>query len=84
MTTKISMITLATILTLSSPFALAQSGGHSYHRASAFRSAMNSMPVSQSQHRYWAPDNWSTSRLNGHGIDRLGVTTNSGRMYNGD
>ena len=77
---KTSIITLATILVLSSPVAMAQSSGHSVH---TFRSAMNSMPASQSQHRYRASDAWSTSRLNGHGIDRLGVTTNSGRMYNG-
>jgi hypothetical protein len=85
MTMKLSMITLATVLTLSSPFAMAQSGGYSHHRAAsaAFRSAMNSMPVSSSQHRYRASDTWSANRLNGHGIDRLGVTTNSGRLYNG-
>jgi hypothetical protein len=82
MTMKASMITLATLLTLSSPLAMAQSGGHSYHRAAspAFRSAMNSMP----QHRYGASDTWSSNRLNGHGINRLGVTTNTGRMYNGN
>lgn len=76
-------ITLAAVLALSSPFAMAQSGGHSYHRAAspAFRSAMNSMP---SQHRYWTSDAWTSNRLNGHGIDRLGVTTNTGRMYNGN
>jgi hypothetical protein len=77
---KVSIIMLATVLVLSSPLAMAKSGGHSYHRA-AFRSAMNSMP---SQHRYSASDTWSASRLNGHGIDRLGVTTNTGRMYNGN
>ena len=27
--------------------------------------------------------NWSSDRLNGHGINGLGVTTNSGRKYNG-
>ena len=80
---KLSIITLAAVLVLSRPFAMAQSGGHSYHRAAspAFRSAMNSMP---SQHRYWASDAWTSNRLNGHGIDRLGVTTNTGRMYNGN
>ncbi len=83
MTMKASMITLATVLTLSSPLAMAQSGGHSHHRA-VFRSAMNSMPASQSQYRYWAADTWTSNRLNGHGIDRLGVTTNTGRMYNGN
>ena len=75
---KTSIITLATILVLSSPVAMAQSSGHSVH---TFRSAMNSMPA---QHRYWASDTWSANRLNGHGIDRLGVTTNTGRMYNGN
>ena len=86
MITKVSIVTLATVLTLSSPFAVAQSGSYSHHRAAspAFRSAMNSMPVSQSQHRYWASDTWSANRFNGHGIDRLGVTTNTGRMYNGN
>jgi hypothetical protein len=80
---KVSIIMLATALVLSSPLAMAKSGGHSHHRAAspAFRSAMNSMP---SQHRYSASDTWSPSRLNGHGIDRLGVTTNTGRMYNGN
>jgi hypothetical protein len=28
-------------------------------------------------------DIWSSDRLNGHGINDLGVTTNSGRKYNG-
>jgi hypothetical protein len=82
MTMKVSMIMLTTALALSSPFAMAQSASN-HSRAAAFRSAMNSMPASQSQHRYRASDTWSTSRLNGHGIDRLGVTTNSGRLYNG-
>jgi hypothetical protein len=26
--------------------------------------------------------NWSSDRLNGHGINGLGTTTNSGRKYN--
>jgi hypothetical protein len=80
MTMKVSMITLATVLVLSSPFAMAQSSSH-YSRAAAnpaMRSAMNGI----SQHRY-AAHNTETNRLNGHGINRLGVTTNSGRMYNG-
>jgi hypothetical protein len=76
---KVSIIMLATVLVLSSPLAMAKNGGHSYHRA-AFRSAMNSMP---SQHRYSASDAWSANLLNGHGIDRLGITTNTGRLYNG-
>jgi hypothetical protein len=85
MTIKFSMITLATVLALSSPFAMAQSDGYSHHGAAspAFRSAMNSMPVSSSQHRYSTSDTWSANRFNGHGIDHLGVTTNSGRLYNG-
>jgi hypothetical protein len=80
---KVLIIMLSAVLVLSSPLAMAKSSGHSHHRAAspAFRSAMNSMP---SQHRYWASDTWSANRLNGHGIDRLGVTTNSGRMYNGN
>jgi hypothetical protein len=85
MTMKVSMIMLTTVLALSSPFAMAQSAGN-YSRAAAnpaFLSAMNTMAVSQSQHRYQASDRWSTSRFNGHGIDRLGVTTNTGRLYNG-
>jgi hypothetical protein len=73
--TRLSMMTLAAVLTLSSALAMAQSGSHHSH---AFRSAMNS---TQSQHR--ASDRWSASSLNGHGINRLGVTTNSGRLYNG-
>ena len=77
MTKKVSMILIAMGLALSSPFAMAQSSGHRVH---TFRSAMNSM---SSQHRYRASDMWSANRLNGHGIDRLGLTTNSGRMYNG-
>ena len=76
---KVSIITLAMVLTLSGPFAMAQSSDSST-ASPAFRSAMNSMP---SQHRYRASDTWSADRLNGHGIDRLGVTTNSGRQYNG-
>jgi hypothetical protein len=80
---KVSIITLATVLTLSSPLAMAQSGGYSHQRGAshATRSAMNSMPVSPS--RGWASDTWSASPLNGHGISPLGVTTNTGRMYNG-
>jgi hypothetical protein len=80
---KVSIITLATVLTLSSPFAMAQSGGYSHQRGAshALRSAMNSIPVSQA--RYWASDTWSASSLNGHGISPLGLTTNTGRMYNG-
>jgi hypothetical protein len=81
---KLSIITLAavTVFALSSPFAMAQSSGNSY-ASPAFRSSMNSITASQSQDRYRASDTWSSDRLNGHGIDSLGVTTNSGRLYNG-
>jgi hypothetical protein len=84
MTMKVSLITLAAVLVLSSPFAMAQSGSHYSHAAAnpSMRSAMNSIPASRSQHRYVARDA-ETNRLNGHGISRLGITTNSGRMYNG-
>jgi hypothetical protein len=81
---KVSLITLTTVLVLSSPLAMAQSSSH-YARAAAnpaTRSAMNSIPASRPQHHYVAR-NTETNRLNGHGISRLGVTTNSGRMYNG-
>jgi hypothetical protein len=80
---KASIITLATVLTLSSSLAMAQSGGYSHRIAAshATRSAMNSIPVNQS--RDWASDVWSSNPLNGHGISPLGVTTNTGRMYNG-
>ena len=78
---KVSIIALATVLVLSSPFAMAQSSGNSY-MSPAFRSSMNSIPASQSHHRYWDRDT-QTNRLNGHGISRLGVTTNQGRLYNG-
>jgi hypothetical protein len=81
---KVSLITLATVLVLSSPFAMAQNSSHDSREAAnpAMRSAMNSIPASRSQHRREAR-NTETNRLNGHGINRLGVTTNSGRMYNG-
>jgi hypothetical protein len=81
---KASIVTLTTVLALSSPLAMAQSGAcHSRAAASlAPRAAMNSIPAGQSPYRHLARDTWS-SRINGHGISRLGVTTNSGRMYNG-
>jgi hypothetical protein len=80
---KVSAITLATALALSSAGAMAQSGGNSYHRAGspAFRSAMNSIHATyrvSARHR-----GWSSDRYNGYGINSLGVTTNQGRMYNG-
>ena len=76
---KVSTITLATALLLSSAGAMAQSGGNSLDQIAvspAVRSAMNSM------HRY-RHRGWSASRYNGHGINDLGVTTNQGRKYNG-
>ena len=75
---KVSTITLATVLALSSAGAMAQSGGNSHDEmaaGSAIRLAMNSM---QRKHH-----GWSASRYNGHGINSLGVTTNQGRKYNG-
>ena len=80
---KVSIITLATVLVLSSPFAMAQSGGGSaggMAASPATRSAMNSIPARHSQHPVSAAQ---PAASNGHGISRLGVTTNSGRMYNG-
>jgi hypothetical protein len=77
---KVSTITLATVLALSSACAMAQSGGNSLDEmaaSSATRSAMN-MYRKHHHHR-----GWSTSRYNGHGINSLGVTTNQGRKYNG-
>jgi hypothetical protein len=78
---KISMITLATALALSSTYAMAQSGRNSLDEMaanSATRSAMNSM-----HHRHHHHHRWSASRYNGHGINSLGVTTNQGRKNNG-
>jgi hypothetical protein len=77
MTMKVSIITLATVFVLSSPFAMAQSSGYSSGVSTATRSAMNSMPARHSQ------DRGQRAASNGHGISRLGVTTNSGRLYNG-
>ena len=78
---KISMITLAAALALSSTYAMAQSGSNSLDEMaanSATRSAMNSM-----HHRHHHHHRWSASRYNGHGINGLGVTTNQGRKNNG-
>jgi hypothetical protein len=75
---KVSTISLATVLALSSAGAMAQSGGNfldGMAASSATSSAMNSM------HRHHR--GWSASRYNGHGINSLGVTTNQGRKYNG-
>jgi hypothetical protein len=75
---KVSTITLAAALALSSTYAMAQSGSSSADRMAvspATRSAMNSMH--RHHHR-----GWSASRYNGHGINSLGVTTNQGRKYN--
>ncbi len=76
---KVSIITLATVLVLSSPFAMAQSSSNSY-MSPAFRSSMNSIPAT---HHRTSARNTETNRFNGHGISRLGVTTNQGRLYNG-
>jgi hypothetical protein len=76
---KVSTITLATVLVLSSTGVMAQSGGNAFDEiaaSSAARSAMNSMH----RHRHHG---WSASRYNGNGINDLGVTTNQGRKYNG-
>jgi hypothetical protein len=71
---KVSIITLATVLALSSAAAMAHTS----------RVVANG---AQSHHRYFRHvarnGYWSASRLNGHGINRLGITTNSGRKYNG-
>jgi hypothetical protein len=78
---KVSTITLATALALSSASAMAQSGGNFLDEmaaSSATRSAMNSM-----QRRHYYHQGWSSDRYNGDGINSLGVTTNQGRMYNG-
>ena len=77
---KVSIITLAVALALSSAGAMAQSGGNSLDQtavSSSTRSAMNSM------HRRHHHRGWSASRYNGHGISSLGVTTNQGRQNNG-
>jgi hypothetical protein len=76
---KVSIITLATVLVLSSTGAMAQSGGNAFDQiaaSSGARSAMNS--IHKPRHH-----GWSASRYNGHGINDLGVTTNQGRKYNG-
>jgi hypothetical protein len=48
--------------------------------SSATRSSINSVPAYGSSDSRWYTGG---DRLNGYGIDGLGVTTNSGRMYNG-
>jgi hypothetical protein len=78
---KVSIITLAVVLALSSTMAMAQSGGNSLDKiaaSSATRSAMNSMHRRHHHHH-----GWSASRYNGRGINSLGVTTNQGRKNNG-
>jgi hypothetical protein len=77
---KVSTITLATVLVLSSTGAMAQSGINGFNEIAASpatRSAMNRM------YRVHYHRGWSASRYNGHGINSLGVTTNQGRKYNG-
>jgi hypothetical protein len=80
LTMKVSTITLATALALSSAGAMAQSSRNSLDEmaaSSATRSAVNSMQ------RSYYHQGWSSDRYNGYGINSLGVTTNQGRMYNG-
>jgi hypothetical protein len=77
---KVSTITLATVLALSSAGAMAQNSRNSLDEmaaSSAILSARNSMQ------RSYDPQGWSSDRYNGYGINSLGVTTNQGRMYNG-
>ena len=79
---RVSTITLATALALSSAGAMAQSGGDSSAgmvAGPATRLAMNSM-----HRRHYYRQGWSSDRYNGHGINSLGVTTNQGRKYNGE
>ena len=76
---KVSMITLAAVFALSSSLAMAQSHNHS-SASSAANASMTSVPAWHSQNRFWADE---PAASNGHGINSLGVTTNSGREYNG-
>jgi hypothetical protein len=65
---------------------MAQSNTSNVAASAATRSPMNSMAALRThhRHRHMARNGyWSASRLNGHGINRLGTTTNSGRKYNG-
>jgi hypothetical protein len=80
--TKLKTLTaIATVFALSSTFAMAQSGAVSPKT----RSAMNRMHATQSQHRVpVAQPIVQPAASNGTGINGLGVTTNSGRMYNGN
>jgi hypothetical protein len=82
---KVSTITLAVALALSSTYAMAQSSGSSTDRMAvspATRSAMNSMHHHYYHHHYHH-HGWSSDRYNGNGINDLGVTTNQGRKNNG-
>jgi hypothetical protein len=80
--TKLKTLTaIATVLALSSTFAMAQSGAVSPET----RSAINRMYATQSQHRVpTAQAAVQPAASNGTGIDSLGLTTNSGRLYNGN
>jgi len=91
---KVSTITLATALALSSAGAMAQSGGNSLDEmaaSSAPRSAMNSLHRKHHHYHvqgaqpaaYYHVQGVQPAASNGHGINSLGVTTNSGRKYNG-
>jgi hypothetical protein len=80
---KVSIITLASVVALSSTYAIAQGGGNSLDEmaaSSATRSAMNSMH--RKHHDYHVQD-VQPAETNCLGLNSLGVTTNSGRKYNG-
>ena len=87
---KVSTITLATALALSSAGAMAQSGGNSLDEMAA-SSAMNSLHRKHHHYHvqgaqpaaYYHVQGVQPAASNGHGINSLGVTTNSGRKYNG-
>jgi hypothetical protein len=80
MTELKTLTAIATVFALSSTFAIAQNGAAS----PKVRSAMNRMYATQSQHRVpVAQPVVEPAASNGHGINSLGVTTNSGRLYNG-
>ena len=73
---KVSTITLATVFALSSTFAMAQNGTAS----PTTHSSIKRMHATQPQHRVPAV---RPAASNGTGINSLGLTTNSGRKYNG-
>jgi len=94
---KVSMITLAAGLALSSTGSMAQSQGKSLDQmavSSSTRSAMNYMHRRHPRYHHHRRSSdrsnghginssgWSSDRFNGHGINDLGVTTNQGRKNN--